>query len=53
MQPFLGFNDLTTDVTVQANQHCLALAAAHLPQEPCLVSHGSVVMAQLIAIQLQ
>ena len=41
MQPFLGFNDLTVGMTGQANQCHLALAAAHLPWQPHLVSCGA------------
>ena len=39
-QPFLGFNTLSVDMTVQVNQHRLALATATLPRQPHLVSHS-------------
>ena len=40
-QPFLGFNELSVEMTGQANQRHLASAAAHLPGLPCLVTRGS------------
>ena len=39
-QPFLGFNTLSVDMMVQANQHCLASATAPLSRQPHPVSHS-------------
>lgn len=40
-QPFLGFNELSVNMTSAANHRRLASAATHLPRQPSLPTRGS------------
>jgi len=39
-QLFLGFNSLGISMAGQVNRQCLSAAAAHIPRQPQLPSHG-------------